>query len=84
MAFGYPIGDKLRHRILTTIEKGNGLYTAALSVGFSQEKVESFANDFADSQRRTIDGFLEHRSDHLDIGRFAIAHEAYYVGECLS
>jgi hypothetical protein len=75
VAFGYPIGEKLRDRILATIEKGNGLYTAAQAAGFSQEKIESFANDFADSQRKTIDDFLEYRTDLQDIGRFAIAHE---------
>ena len=74
-ALNYPVGEELRERILTIIQKNNGLYTDALKAGFSEDSITTFAEDFDSSALPTIDEFLKHRSDHRDIGSFAIAYE---------
>jgi hypothetical protein len=72
---GYPTGDGLKSHILLTIKKGNGLYDMAMKADFSEDRISRFGIALAKSTTKTIDEFLLHRTDFIDIGRFAIAHE---------
>jgi hypothetical protein len=71
----YPTGPEMREHILTTIQRGNGLFDSAVKANFGEERIAHFGDALNRASTLTIDAFLEHRSDLLDIGRFAIAHE---------
>jgi hypothetical protein len=44
-----------------------------LECGFSADLVEEFARNLSDSQRMSVDAFLEYRSEFVEVGKAAIA-----------
>lgn len=57
----------MREHILITIQKGNGLYDSALKANFGEDRIAHFGEALSRASTLTIDAFLEHRADLLDI-----------------
>jgi hypothetical protein len=70
--FGFPSGPRLTKEIIDNLAADSPLrrqmYTA-----FGDQKVNTFQNALKLSDHRSIDAFLEHRSEFFDVGKGAIA-----------
>lgn len=52
----------------------NELFQMLLNLGYSRKEIEKFANDLIQSQLNSVDAFLEHRIDYIEIGKCCIAY----------
>ncbi len=70
--FGFPTGAKLSQMVWGI--RGNGIGLRLLKdLGYSDREIDDFCNQFYFSGRGSIDAFLEHRPDLLEIGKHFIA-----------
>jgi len=71
--FGFPIGRALSEHI-TTLEPGNHYFESLITDGgFSSGEITVLRDAFSRSGVNSIDAFLEHRTDLMEIGKAAIA-----------
>lgn len=75
MEFGFPSGfDLLRQLTHPTFESGSNTELSTLAAcGYDSSAVAAFASALAQSGRTSVDAFLEHRSEFLDVGKAALA-----------
>lgn len=72
--YGFPSGLQLKDDIYHMLKNPGGMLHEVLAeLGQKKREVESFNNDLARSPDYSVDAFLEHRPDYLDIGKTAIA-----------
>jgi hypothetical protein len=72
--YGFPSGDALFEIICKNIKNENSKGTQyLLEAGFTLENILEFGEALFYSGKTSIDEFLEHRKDFLEIGRYSIA-----------
>ncbi|MDD5326272.1 MAG: hypothetical protein PHY02_00475 [Phycisphaerae bacterium] len=72
--YGFPSGKKLVEKICNMLEDdSNNIYRLFLMLGFSERIVRNFRETLAHSGQSSVDAFLEHRKDFVDVGKVAIA-----------
>jgi hypothetical protein len=71
--YNYPLGLPLVNEVInrTTQHENMELYQY---LGFSAQEMGAFSSAQARSGRHSVDAFLEHRTEFLEIGKAAIAH----------
>lgn len=72
MPYGYPSGGGLLREIFMKTTE-NQWRDVILRLGFSPEELLNFRTDLHQSQKLSIDAFLEHRPEFMNIGKAAIA-----------
>src|SRR3989344_1691894 len=70
--YGFPVGTQLWEELCDKLKTGH-LYDFLLSNGFSADDILNFRKNLFESGKTSIDAFLEHRTEFLDIGKLAIA-----------
>lgn len=75
MPYGYPSGEKLRDKIIEGLKtKNSSIFKELVSnQGFSEDEITDFKDNFFYSGKSSIDAFLEHRTEFIDIGKLVIA-----------
>ncbi len=72
--YGYPVGEKLITYICKSLDDNNSKEFRELKkLGFEDKLIDSFKSELKNSQRASIDAFLEYRPDFERIGKFIIA-----------
>ncbi|THD42848.1 MAG: hypothetical protein E7774_14435 [Bradyrhizobium sp.] len=72
--FNFPIGSALSDQIVSQLHPGNGPYNLLQQFSlFSEREIVFFRETFFQSGKNSIDAFLEHRSNFMEIGKAAIA-----------
>jgi hypothetical protein len=73
--FGFPTGHELKEMILRELVRGNSsnLYNKLLSFELKPQLIMKFYNALSNSGRSSVDAFLEHRTEFLEIGKYCIA-----------
>jgi len=82
--FQFPLGFGLRNRIIDNLDPSNEFYMELRNVGFPRGEITAFREALRDSGKESVDAFLEHRTDYINVGKAAIAqeltrHEAHSV-----
>jgi len=76
MPFGFPSGPELKAAIIRRLESpGDTMNAIAKELRFSEDHITQFRDALKFSGRRSVDAFLEHRREFLDIGKVAMACE---------
>lgn len=70
---GYPTGVELKKGIFDDLETDMPCFTALRTLGFSAKDISDFRWALFYSGKNSVDAFLEHRKDFLEIGKFSIA-----------
>ena len=72
--FGFPSGRKLRDDIIRDLGAGStDLYKVVAASGFDAKRITNFRDALQKSGQRSVDAFLEHRNEFVEIGKVAIA-----------
>jgi hypothetical protein len=72
--FGFPLGIRLRQQIITDLLDEKAEYVRQLqSIGHGADEIAAFRDALKYSGKESVDAFLEHRTDYMDIGKAAIA-----------
>ena len=73
--YGFPTGAELRSQIIGELAcpVASPLGKTLMGAGFREQQIQSFADEFGNSAWNSVDQFLEHRPDHLSVGKAAIA-----------
>lgn len=69
-SFGFPLGIGLRKKILGILSHSTNPVNQA---GYSAADISRFRNAFYLSGQESVDAFLEHRTDCIEVGKAAIA-----------
>jgi hypothetical protein len=72
--FGFPTGLSLTRLVVEHLEGKAGLYGVLTNIlKLDGAYVEQFCKTLLNSGKNSIDAFLEHRPDYMDVGKAAIA-----------
>ncbi len=72
--YGFPLGAKLTEEIAHGLKGENRDSRRQLrTLGFEDDLIVSFRNGLMDSRVFSVDAFLEHRPEFLEVGKAAIA-----------
>jgi hypothetical protein len=72
--FGFPVGRALSELVVRDLRDGrHGFKELRELGGFSEVDITTFRNAFFRSGKLSVDAFLEHRDDLMDIGKAATA-----------
>jgi hypothetical protein len=71
--FGFPTGVQLSKLMAEHLHPGTDAFNRLMSVGYEQDGVINFRDEFFYSGKISVDSFLEHRADLLSIGKAATA-----------
>lgn len=73
--YGFPVGAALKRKIISELGKPNSpLWKLVVEHGGQdRNEVQAFVSAFRGSFQESVDAFLSHRLDHLDVGKLAIA-----------
>ena len=71
--FGFPTGNKLVDDVNRLISSRDEQQTISNVTGCRRSLVEDFRLALVNSEKTSVDAFLEHRPEYLEIGRAAIA-----------
>lgn len=75
MPFGFPSGAGLKTKIVELLGNRNGtLWSISIDLGFSPERIDAFQDALKHSGKRSVDAFLEHRAEFVDLGKVATAY----------
>jgi len=73
--YGYPLGEQLVDQILQSLSKKQSKMSQLLrSYAFDQNAINKFRESLFYSGKVSIDAFLEHRPEFIEIGKLAIAY----------
>lgn len=72
MDYGLPSGRGLVEDVLTGLEPGGTIFQTMLRLEFDQRKLEEFARELRSSDVYSVDFFLEHRPEFLELGKVAM------------
>jgi len=76
MPFGFPSGPQLKAEIVRRLESpGDTMRAIATQLRFSEDHISQFRDALKHSGKRSVDAFLEHRKEFLEIGKVATACE---------
>ena len=73
---GYPTGRRMLEIIIQNLTVQNGIPPTRqqlLDLSYSDENIDQFAEALLYSGQDSVDAFLEHRSEFMEIGKFMIA-----------
>lgn len=73
MPFGFPSGTELKTEITTKLVHRNPLHSLLMEAGFESRHTEDFRTALLKSGKRSVDAFLEHRAEFLEVGKAATA-----------
>ncbi|MFB0515706.1 MAG: hypothetical protein ACETWG_03770 [Candidatus Neomarinimicrobiota bacterium] len=72
----FPVGRELFEQVVQGIRSSDGRLSRQLQVcGRGEEEIDSFCHELERAQQPSVDAFLEHRPEFLEIGKLAIAAE---------
>lgn len=71
--FGFPLGTGLRQTILTNLRQNSEHVDWLVQAGYALDDIRRFREAFLYSGKESVDAFLEHRTDCIDVGKAAIA-----------
>ncbi len=71
--YGFPLGMQLAGGIIGWLRQPQSLEQLK-PFGFDREQMLRFADALQQSGRQSVDAFLEHRPDYIQIGKLAIAN----------
>ena len=74
--FGYPTGRRMLEIIIQNLEVKNGTppnRQQLLDLSYNDENIDQFTKALSYSGQDSVDAFLEHRPEFIDIGKFTIA-----------
>jgi hypothetical protein len=71
--YGFPTGEALLKDLLASLQGTSSIYNCVRDLGHTQQAVEAFRRALAESGRTSVDAFLEHRPEYLEIGKAAMA-----------
>jgi hypothetical protein len=72
--YGFPSGEALRANIIKDLSKSTAQPFQLLeAAGFEAKHITNFRSALQQSGQRSVDAFLEHRSEFVGIGKVAIA-----------
>lgn len=72
MPFGFPSGERLLELVCQGLQSEDH-FNQLQNVGFSKEEIIAYQKALFNSGRTSVDQFLEHRLDLIDIGKHSIA-----------
>jgi len=74
MPYGFPSGEGLMQEILEEIRPNSGkeLFRVLLRFGYEAGDIDDFYYSLSRSQKFSVDEFLEHRTDFMEMGKMAI------------
>lgn len=70
---GYPTGLALVERIVRGLQSSTPDSSFLRECGYSNDDIRQFSDELASSSKGSVDAFLEHRTEFLEIGKLAIA-----------
>ncbi len=74
MAFGFPSGQRLLEMICTQQTGSVNAQKKMLSMmGHTEKHIQDFRGDLAESGPPSVDAFLEHRPEFIEVGKAAMA-----------
>ncbi len=74
--YGYPLGGALVANICDNLsDKDSNRFKIIQDQGFGWREIEEFREALFYSGKNSVDGFLEHRQEFIEIGKRAIAQE---------
>ncbi len=72
--YKYPTGNKLKTQICAALgNPSNSEHSLLMGLGFMSKDMVHFASALFQSGKGSVDAFLEHRTEFLDVGKAAIA-----------
>jgi hypothetical protein len=71
--YGFPTGLELSEIISLQFQQGQNTFENLRNLGHAPAVMAAFRNEFYKSGRNSVDAFLEHRKDLIEIGKLAIA-----------
>jgi hypothetical protein len=71
--FGFPTGLELSDLMANELSPGNAGFNSLISLGYQRTQILNFRNAFFYSGKNSVDAFLEHRTDLIEIGKAATA-----------
>jgi hypothetical protein len=72
--FGFPTGLQLSKRMVDGLRTGEDVFTTLKQCcSFSDEEIAKFRTAFFYSGKNSVDAFLEHRTEFMEIGKAAMA-----------
>jgi len=71
--FNFPTGVELSQRIVEQLGPSSGAYILKEMCGISLESTEDFRLSFYHSGKNSVDAFLEHRPEFIDVGKAVTA-----------
>jgi len=73
MDFAYPSGSELTEQVVQiTNDPRSNAYRCLLELEFNETQISEFANALRMSGRLSVDAFLEHRPEYIEIGKVAM------------
>jgi len=75
MPYYFPSGEELFYAIYNNLKNGPNKRALLISLGFPEDLTWGFINSLFASGKSSVDEFLEHRPEFLDVGKAAIALE---------
>jgi hypothetical protein len=76
MDFGYPSGRDLKDKVVKMIAiLNNDAYRSLQKLGFDEYLIKGFQEGLQRSGRPSVDAFLEHRPEFIEVGKAAMAAE---------
>jgi hypothetical protein len=74
--YGFPTGAQLARRIIDTAKAGLSPHDSSdLLKEFDYDIIKQFVDAFGRSGKTSIDAFLEHRTEFIELGKYLIAYE---------
>jgi len=71
--FDFPTGVELSKLVSRQLLEGHDAFNRLTEVGYAAEKIRNFRDSFFLSGKNSVDAFLEHRTDLMELGKFATA-----------
>jgi hypothetical protein len=71
--FGFPSGATLKTNIISSLVPPHRMRSHLMELGFEPPQIEDFRVTLSKSGKASVDAFLEHRADFLDVGKAATA-----------
>lgn len=73
MPYGFPSGEGLKFRVLSLLAGKTSAFDEMVKLGWDQREVERFVQALRHAGRPSVDAFLEHRPEFINVGKAAIA-----------
>jgi len=71
--FGYPTGPELFNEVCKLLDHEGNAFNSIWKTGFDKDLIKDFRSKLYASGRNSVDEFLEHRPEFLNVGKHAMA-----------